>query len=109
MSSLSRLEQALVGFVLASTAHTFESAAARDELLAAGFAPWACDAIALAPMWPWTDDDRLDVIVLVAARSVRDGAPMSEAEIASLRGVGMSDANLLDLAHLIKRCATRVV
>jgi len=108
MSSLSRLELALVGFVVAMTAHTFE-ADARDELLAAGFAQSACDAIALAPMWPWTDDDRLDVIILVAARLTRDEAPMSEAEITALRHVGMSDANLLDLACAIKRCATRVV
>ena len=78
---------------------------ARAELLAAGLAPWACDAIMRAPGWPSTEDDRLDVIASVAARLARGSRPITEADITRLRAVGFTDANLLDLAHTIARCA----
>jgi len=71
-ASLTRVEGGVVALVVATIrGDACFTVDARPALHASGFPPHSIAAVERAPGWPVTDDDRLDVIISVAAHWTR--------------------------------------
>ncbi|MGO9875189.1 MAG: carboxymuconolactone decarboxylase family protein [Acidimicrobiia bacterium] len=102
MSSLTPAERQLAALVVSTiNASAYHVRLITDELRRLGVPGWILNAVARAPGWPASDDDRLDIITLFAARLTRSPRSMAEEDIVRLRTVDLTDHNIVDLANLV--------
>ncbi len=101
-SSLTPAERQLAALVVSTiNASGYHVRLITDELGRLGVPGWILNAVTRAPGWPASDDDRLDIITLFAARLTRSPRSMAEEDILRLRTVDLTDHDIVDLANLV--------
>jgi uncharacterized peroxidase-related enzyme len=101
-SSVTPAERQLAALVVSTiNASAFHVRLIADELGRLGVPGWIFDAVTRAPGWPASDDDRLDIIMLFAARLTRSPRSMVEQDIVRLRTVDLTDLDIVDLVNLV--------
>jgi uncharacterized peroxidase-related enzyme len=101
-SGLSQIERQSAAFVtstLNATAHC--ASGLRLKLASLGLPDDTLDAIERSPTDVTTGDARFDAICAHAAKLTLRPADMTEADLDALRGVGLSDLDLLDLNNMV--------
>jgi uncharacterized peroxidase-related enzyme len=68
------------------------------------------DAVTRAPTWPASDDDRLDVIAIFAARLTQSPQAVGVDDIERLRSVGLTDTQIHELVNVVSyyNCLNRM-
>jgi len=101
-SSFTPAERQLAALVVSTiNASVYHVRLIADELGRLGVPGWILDAVTRAPGWPASDDDRLDIIMLFAARLTRSPRSMAEEDVVRLRTVDLTDRDIVDLANLV--------
>jgi uncharacterized peroxidase-related enzyme len=109
LSLIERHAAALVVSALNGSQHHVRELS--ERLARAATPPWVIDALVRAPSWPGTDDDRLDAIVMFAARLTRAPQSIATVDIERLRSVGLTDAQMHELVNVVSyySCLNRMV
>jgi uncharacterized peroxidase-related enzyme len=111
MSRLSLTERHLAGLVVSvlngAPHHVWVES---EALLELGTPRWLVDAVTRAPTWPASDDDRLDVIAIFAARLTQSPQAVCADDIARLRSVGLGDGEIHELVNVVSyyNCLNRM-
>ena len=101
--ALTLRERALAGYVASTlTGATSAAAALRRTLADLNTPDWLLDHVGVAAgRWSVSDDDRIDVIVAYAARLTRTPIEIEATDIDRLRGVGLTELDIVDLDNVI--------
>jgi len=111
MSRLSLTERHLAGLVVSVLNGSPHHVRVESEALAGLDTPgWLIDSVTRAPSWPASDDDRLDVIAIFAARLTQSPQAISPDDIARLRSVGLADSQIHELVNVVSyyNCLNRM-
>jgi uncharacterized peroxidase-related enzyme len=101
-SGLSPVERQAAAFVTSRLNGTDHCASGlRLKLESLGLPAATLDAIEAQPAAPATGDNRLDAILSHAAKLTSTPTEMSEADIDSLRQVGLDDLDVVDLNNMV--------
>ena len=80
------------------------------QLQERGVPGWLVDSLCRAPWWPATDDDRLDVITMFAARLTQAPQSVAAVHVDRLRAVGLTDGQIHELVNVVSyyNCLNRM-
>ena len=102
MSRLSLTERHLAGLVVSAVNGAEHHVRVESEqLLELGTPRWLVEAITRAPVWPASDDDRLDMIAIFAARLTQSPRAVGADDITRLRCAGLTDGQIHELVNVV--------
>jgi uncharacterized peroxidase-related enzyme len=80
------------------------------QLQERGAPVWLVDNLCRAPWWAATDDDRLDVIAMFAARLTQAPQSVAAVDVDRLRSVGLTDGEIHELVNVVSyyNCLNRL-
>jgi uncharacterized peroxidase-related enzyme len=111
MSRLSLTERHLAGLVVSALNGAEHHVRVESEqLLELGTPRWLVEAVVRAPGWPASDNDRLDVLAMFAARLTQSPRAVGADDITRLRDVGLDDSQIHELVNVVSyyNCLNRM-